>query len=105
MDQGITDQHAFQILTRHQMQLNRDDIEPFLEVPFATVLSDITIPRREIDQIYLKSLFHVLLEPAGIGLEVLELNRSPGGEVGRIRWEPEGGFRCDGAWVRLLFRP
>jgi len=52
------------------MLLNREDIEPFLEIPFATALSDITIPRREIDQIYLKSLFHVLLEPAGIGLEV-----------------------------------
>ena len=92
------------------MQRHQADFEPFL--PGKNVVeyckSAIEPNGSEIEHYGLRALSDLLLKPAGIGLEVFYLDRSPGEEVHTYKLDttsasgdPLPGFPV----IRLLYRP
>lgn len=59
----------------------------------------------EIDSVSLHALKDVLLEPAGIGLEVIYLDRSVGAEVNTLLLNSVTSSDFTGGTIRLLYRP
>lgn len=65
----------------------------------------------EIDQIGLSALIDLLCKPAGIAVEVLYLDRSPGNdphEIDSYRWDPLDQYNnplASPPTIRLLYRP
>ncbi|MBE7181867.1 MAG: hypothetical protein INR71_11795, partial [Terriglobus roseus] len=62
----------------------------------------------EIEHLGLNALYDVLLKPAGIALEVLYLDRSPGTDVYPHRFDPidaAGASIANAPTIRLLYRP
>lgn len=65
-------------------------------------------PMAEIDDVGIKAVFAVLLEPAGLALEIVKLDLSAGPEVYTIPFMPrdaDGQETSNHAVVRLLHRP
>ena len=92
------------------MQENRAYFQPFLlgrdvREYCKTAIEPIS---SEIDEVSIRALFDLLLRPAGIGLEVSHLDRSPGQEVNVHSYFPSdanGHPLLDFPVVRLLYRP
>lgn len=63
----------------------------------------------EMDNIGLQAFFEAILRPAGIALQVLYLDRSPGEQVNELNWQTEpsdsSGTYGSTPTVRLLYRP
>ena len=92
------------------MQENRAYFEPFLFGRDVREYCNMAIipSSSEIDEVSIRALFDLLLKPAGIGLEVSHLDRSPGQEVNAHSYFPSGADGHplpDFPVVRLLYRP
>lgn len=91
------------------MQTYPDGFQPFVDLPIAQYCSvhiEPTAP--EIEHVGINALFKVLLDPAGVGLEILYLDRTPGSVANTYSWEPRdqnGLVPADAPVVRLLYRP
>jgi ubiquitin thioesterase protein OTUB1 len=62
----------------------------------------------EIDHVGLTALLDLLIKPAGIGAEVLYLDRNVGEDVTSYQYEPldqNGQVIHNHPWFRLLYRP
>ena len=85
------------------MVLHADDFEPFLEMPLDEYRQTRIDPtNQEIEQSGLQALTTGVVMPAGIGLEVLYLDRSAGDMVTPHAFV-EGAQ--DKPNIRLLYRP
>jgi hypothetical protein len=96
------------MLASFWLMQHRSDYELFIDDDFDHYINNMQQASTEIDQVGLKAMHAVLLEQAGCGLEVLDLNRGQGNTVNVTSFEPQAtgvfGGR-DEAWVRLLYRP
>ena len=91
------------MMTSSYMVLHADEFEPFLEMPLDEYRQTRIDPtNQEIDQIGLQALTTGVIMPAGIGLEVLYLDRSAGDMVTPHAFV-EGAH--DKPNIRLLYRP
>ena len=61
----------------------------------------------EIEHVGMSALCDVLAKPAGIAVEILYLDRSPGDEVNIYRFDPAdiGLTANDPPTIRMLYRP
>ena len=63
----------------------------------------------EIEHLGIQALFDAVIRPAGINIEVLYLDRSPGEEVNTIRFpdldDPVRSHYLNIPTIRLLYRP
>ena len=63
---------------------------------------------KEIDNVGLQVLATALINEAGIAIEVVYLDRSPGAEVNRLEWnvlDADGNKVESASTIRLLYRP
>jgi ubiquitin thioesterase protein OTUB1 len=103
---------TFQLLASAWIQSHQDDFAPFL-LDYPDVKSycrdNIEAANCEIDNVGMAALGEIIVKPAGFGLEVMYLDRSPGDEINQTyRLEPTSpeGFPLHGApTLRLLYRP
>ncbi|KAK5159123.1 hypothetical protein LTR04_005109 [Oleoguttula sp. CCFEE 6159] len=94
------------VLTAAWMKTHQDDYQPFLDQTVDDYCAISLEPYVcEIDHIGISALSDVLIKPAGIALEILYLDRSPGAEVNTHRFDPltEDGIPL--STMRLLYRP
>ena len=90
-------------MTSSYMALHADDFEPFLEMSLDEYRQTRIDPtNQEIDQIGLQALTTGVIAPAGIGLEVLYLDRSAGDAVTPHAFVDDAQDKPN---VRLLYRP
>jgi ubiquitin thioesterase protein OTUB1 len=101
-----------QLLASAWIQSHPDDFLPFLlDFPNLKIYCQHNIEPAncEIDHPAMAALAEAVVKPAGLGLEVLYLDRSPGEEINNtFRIEPQGhdGFPLANApTMRLLYRP
>ncbi|KAH7127123.1 peptidase C65 Otubain-domain-containing protein [Dendryphion nanum] len=102
----------FKLLTSAWIQANPADFQPFL-LDYGNIQKycqdNIEIASAEIDHVAMAALAEALVKPAGFGLEVLYLDRSPGSEINNnYRVDPinyEGFPAPDAPIMRLLYRP
>lgn len=92
------------------MQENRAYFQPFLLGRDVKEYCNMAVEptSSEIDEVSIRALFDLLLKPAGIGLEVSHLDRTPGQEVNTHSYIPSGANGhplLDFPVVRLLYRP
>jgi Peptidase C65 Otubain len=91
------------MMTSSYMALHADDFEPFLEMPLDEYRQTRIDPtNQEIDQIGLQALTTGVIAPAGIGLEVLYLDRSVGDMVTPHEFVHDAQEKPN---IRLLYRP
>jgi ubiquitin thioesterase protein OTUB1 len=91
------------MMTSSYMALHADDFEPFLEMPLDEYRqSRIDPATQEIDQIGLTGLTTGVIAPAGVGLEVLYLDRSVGDMVTPHPFVHDAENKPS---IRLLYRP
>lgn len=96
--------YHFKMVTSAYMKLREDEYAPFTE-NFS--VDDYRIRRidptnEEIDQIGLQVLTDAVIRPAGLGLEVLYLDRSTGDVVTPHNFTPDNG---NAPVIKLLYRP
>ena len=85
------------------MALHADNFEPWLEMPLDEYRQTRIDPtNQEIDQVGLQALTIGVIAPAGIGLEVLYLDRSAGDVVTPHPIVPDAQDKPN---IRLLYRP
>jgi len=65
---------------------------------------DMMVVGQEIEDVGNAALYDAVLGPAGLGMEILYLNRSEGERIGVQERMPEEGVKGKGV-VRLLYRP
>jgi ubiquitin thioesterase protein OTUB1 len=98
-----------QILTGAWLRTHADDYQPYLEVPLEEYCKTRIDPATsEIEHVGLTALVDLLIKPAGIGAEVLYLDRNVGEEVISYQYEPldqNGQTVPNHPWFRLLYRP
>lgn len=100
----------FKLLTSAWIQTHANDFQPFLldQDIREYCATQIEPSICEIDHVGMAALAEVLVKPAGLALEVLYLDRSPGEEINTYRIDPLGH---DGIPIpnpptlRLLYRP
>lgn len=99
-----------QLITTAWMRSHPDYYEDFL--PDSTVddycRTTIEPAAKEIDNVGLQVLATALINEAGIAIEVLYLDRSPGTEVNHHEWnvlDAEGKVVESASTIRLLYRP
>jgi ubiquitin thioesterase protein OTUB1 len=99
-----------QLLTSAWIQTHANDFQPFLldQDIREYCATQIEPSICEIDHVGMAALAEVLVKPAGLALEVLYLDRSPGEEINTYRIDPLGhdGIPIpDPPTLRLLYRP
>ena len=103
---------SVELLASAWIQSNPNDYQPFvLEYPDLKTYCqhNIEASNCEIDHVAMAALADAIVKPAGFGLEVLYLDRSPGAEItNTYRVDPTGpdGYPLANApTMRLLYRP
>jgi len=102
---------ACQLLASAWIQSHRNDFEPFLfNTDLKTYCShNIEAANCEIDNIAVVALAEAIVKPAGFGLQVMYLDRSPGEEINNTYCaEPtsqDGIPLQNPPTMRLLYRP
>ena len=99
-----------QMITSAQLKLNPDDYAPFVpDMDVVTYCSNHVDPfYEEIEHIGIKAVVDAIINPAGIAIEYLYLDRSPGDEVTPYSfplYDEKGNERKDVQSIRLLYRP
>jgi ubiquitin thioesterase protein OTUB1 len=99
-----------QLLASAWIQSHPGDFEPFLNMPLKTYVSHhIEAANCEIDNVAVVALAEAIVKPAGFGLQIMYLDRSPGEEINNTyRAEPTGhdGLPLQNPpTMRLLYRP
>jgi ubiquitin thioesterase protein OTUB1 len=91
------------------MNKHEDKYSPYLETTVKDYCKNRIDPvNSEIENVGLSALFDWLLSPAGVGLIVQYLDRTPGPETTTYSWEPldQGGMPIPNApSMTLLYRP
>ncbi|PFH61306.1 hypothetical protein XA68_17723 [Ophiocordyceps unilateralis] len=103
--------YYLRLLAATYLKSNADNYDPF--VPGGQGISSycsqsIELPDREIEHLGIVALANILLQPAGIALEIAYLDLSPGSQVNHHRFTDETpGQRAPppGRTVYLLYRP
>ncbi|KAF2785623.1 cysteine proteinase [Melanomma pulvis-pyrius CBS 109.77] len=100
----------FKLLASAWVQSHPADFEPFVNMPLKTYCSHhIEAANCEIDNVAVVALAESIVKPAGIGLEIMYLDRSPGEEINNTyHAEPTGhdGLALQNPpTMRLLYRP
>ncbi|KAI4162721.1 MAG: hypothetical protein LQ342_003608 [Letrouitia transgressa] len=100
----------FRLITSAWMKTHADVYKDFLlgQTVEEYCSSHIDPFRVEIDNQGLNALIDAIIKPAGMAVDVLYLDLSPGEEVNIIRWEPDSLNRNTGfgtPTIRLLYRP
>jgi hypothetical protein len=97
------------LLTSATMNKYPDKYQPYLEIPVKDYTTNRIDPvNSEIENVGLSALFDWLLSPAGIGLTVQYLDRSPGAETTTYSWDPmdhNGMPTAKVSSMTLLYRP
>ncbi|KAF2270788.1 cysteine proteinase [Lojkania enalia] len=99
----------FKLLASAWMQSHPNDFQPFLEVPVKTYCQlNIEPAQCEIDHYAIAALVEAVTKPAGLALEILYLDRSPGEEIDTHHFQPtgpDGLVQQNAPTMRLLYRP
>ncbi|KAF2674955.1 hypothetical protein BT63DRAFT_449942 [Microthyrium microscopicum] len=97
------------LLTSAWIQKHPDEYSPFIDIPVAEYCKNRIEPAvAEIEHVGLSALVDLLAKPAGIAVEVLYLDRSPGEEVTTYRFDPldpQGAALVNPPTFQLLYRP
>ncbi|KAF2397511.1 cysteine proteinase [Trichodelitschia bisporula] len=97
------------LLTSAWIQKHPDQFQPFLHQPVkAYCQSHIEPAICEIEHVGMDALVNVLVKPAGIAVEILYLDRTPGTEVNTYRFDPvdhNNAALPNPPTFRLLYRP
>lgn len=98
------------MITSAQLKLNPDDYAPFVpDMDVVAYCSNHVDPfYEEIDHIGVKAVVDAIINPAGIAIEYLYLDRSPGDGVTPYSfplYDEKGNERKDVQSIRLLYRP
>ncbi|CAL5866474.1 uncharacterized protein PFLUO_LOCUS682 [Penicillium psychrofluorescens] len=93
----------FRLLTSAWMKLNPHRYQAFLPLPLDQYCAtQVETVRTEIDEVGLQALVDCVIEGAGLGVEILYLDRSEGEAVTPHQLSPN---RPNIATIRLLYRP
>lgn len=85
------------------MQKHPDQFQPYINQPIQSYCrSHIEPAVCEIEYVGMGALVDVLVKPAGIAVEILYLDRTPGDEVNTYRFDP---IDPNPPTFRLLYRP
>ncbi|KAL9006669.1 MAG: hypothetical protein Q9188_000543 [Gyalolechia gomerana] len=101
----------FRLISGAWMKTHQESFIPFIEGMTVDQYcgSHIEPYAMEMDNIGLQACFEAILRPAGVALQVLYLDRSPGEQVNELNWqlEPSDPSSTYGGTptVRLLYRP
>ncbi|RDA88348.1 hypothetical protein CP532_5630 [Ophiocordyceps camponoti-leonardi (nom. inval.)] len=103
--------YYLRLLAATYLKSNADTYDPF--VPGAQGISaycsqSMELPNREIEHLGIVALFNILLQPAGIALEIAYLDLSPGSQVNHHRFTdetPGQNAPPPACTVFLLYRP
>ena len=87
------------------MKSHLDQYEPYMtdQTVEEYCNSHIDVLQKEIEEPGLRAIYDAVFQPAGMTVEILCLDRSPGEEVQAIRYE--SGKSSSDLTVRLLFTP
>jgi ubiquitin thioesterase protein OTUB1 len=98
-----------QSLTSAWLQTHPDQFQPYVDRPLRDYCGARIEPTLcEIEHVGMSALVDMLVKPAGIMVEILYLDRSPGTEANTFRWEPvdhSGLALANPPTIRLLYRP
>ncbi|KAI9670718.1 MAG: hypothetical protein M1817_003828 [Caeruleum heppii] len=101
----------FRLLTSAWMKAHAASYQPFILEESIDQYCAVQIEpyQVEIEHIGMNALIDILLKPAGIAVEILYLDRSPGAEVNSHRFEAVDSvglpLNMDALTIRLLYRP
>lgn len=91
------------------IQTHPDEFQPYVNEDIGEYCQrSIETSVCEIEHVGMSALVDVLVKPAGIAVEILYLDRTPGDKVNTYRFDPvdENGKRlADPPTSRLLYRP
>lgn len=102
---------VLQLISGAWMKTHQDSFIPFIEGMTVDQYcgSHIEPYAMEMDNIGLQACFEAILRPAGVALQVLYLDRSPGEQVNELNWQLEpsdpSSTYSGTPTVRLLYRP
>lgn len=101
--------YHLRLLVASWMKGNYAEFEPFLHEPVISYVEQKVLPvDMEIEDVPIKALFDVLLKPASIGLEIVNLDRTEGSEANVIRMSGDTNSQdpaAMGLTIHLLYRP
>lgn len=98
-----------QSLTSAWLQTHPEQFQPYVDRPLRDYCAARIEPTVcEIEHVGMSALVDMLVKPAGVMVEILYLDRSPGTEANTFRWEPVGQTGIplpNPPAIRLLYRP